>query len=217
MTGIPMNHIPYRGAADALIDVLGGRVPLGYFSIPSSLTHVNAGKLVALGVSDTARSPLLPEVPTISEAGLPGYEMQTWFAVWAPAGTPARVIEKLYSRNPDRPRERAKPAEAADRKRLPARRIAARGVRQVRQGRNREVREDHQDHRPGEELKNWLDHRLHETEYPTVVIPGRRVSAGPGIHNHSLGFRFSAARAIGAPRNDADRIRIWNFSWDFCR
>jgi tripartite-type tricarboxylate transporter receptor subunit TctC len=58
---------------------------------------VRAGKLVALGVSDTTRSPLLPEVPTISEAGLPGYEMQTWFAVWAPAGTPAPVVEKLYS------------------------------------------------------------------------------------------------------------------------
>jgi tripartite-type tricarboxylate transporter receptor subunit TctC len=97
MTGIPMHHIPYRGAADALLDVLGGRVPLGYFSIPSSLTHVRAGKLAALGVSDTARSPLLPDVPTISEAGLPGYEMQTWFAVWTPAGTPAPVVEKLYS------------------------------------------------------------------------------------------------------------------------
>jgi tripartite-type tricarboxylate transporter receptor subunit TctC len=96
MTGIPMNHIPYKGAADALLDVLGGRVPLGYFSIPSSLNHVKAGKLVALGVSDTARSPLLPEVPTIAEAGLPGYEMQTWFAVWAPAGTQAPVVEKLY-------------------------------------------------------------------------------------------------------------------------
>ena len=69
MTGIPMNHIPDRGAADALLDVLGGRVPFGYFSIPSSLAHVKAGKLVALGVSDTARSPLLPDVPTISEAG----------------------------------------------------------------------------------------------------------------------------------------------------
>ena len=121
MTGIPMNHIPYRGAADALLDVLGGRVPLGYFSIPSSLTHVKAGKLVALGVSDTTRSPLLPEVPTISEAGLPGYEMQTWFAVWAPAGTPARRSRKALLRNPDRAAGRSR-AEAADRKRLPARR-----------------------------------------------------------------------------------------------
>jgi tripartite-type tricarboxylate transporter receptor subunit TctC len=63
MTGIPMNHIPYRGASDALLDVLGGRVPFGYFSIPSSLARVKAGKLLALGVSDTVRSPLLPESP----------------------------------------------------------------------------------------------------------------------------------------------------------
>ena len=97
MTGIPMNHIPYRGAADALLDVLGGRVPVGYFSVPSSLTHVKSGKLVALGLSDTARSPLLPDVPTISEAGLAGYEMQTWFAVWGPAGMPKPVVDKLYS------------------------------------------------------------------------------------------------------------------------
>ncbi len=97
MSGIPMNHIPYRGAADALLDVLGDRIPLGYFSIPSSLTHFRAGKLVALGVSDRVRSPLLPDVPTISEAGLTGYEMQTWFGVWAPAGTPQDVVEKIYA------------------------------------------------------------------------------------------------------------------------
>jgi tripartite-type tricarboxylate transporter receptor subunit TctC len=97
MAGVPMNHIPYRGAADALLDVLGGRVPLGYFSIPSSLAHVRAERLVALGLSDNARSPLLPDVPTISEAGLAGYEMLTWFGVWAPAGTPAPVVEKIYA------------------------------------------------------------------------------------------------------------------------
>ena len=97
MSGIPMNHIPYRGASDALLDVLGGRVPLGYFSIPASLSHVKAGKLAALGISDRVRSPLLPDVPTISEAALPGYEVLTWFAAWAPAGTPQPVIDKLYS------------------------------------------------------------------------------------------------------------------------
>ena len=97
MTGVQMNHIPYRGAADALLDVLGGRVPIGYFSVPSSLTHVKSGKLAALGLSDAARSPLLPDVPTISEAGLPGYEMQTWFAIWGPAGMPKPVVDKLYA------------------------------------------------------------------------------------------------------------------------
>ncbi len=97
MTSASINHIPYRGASDALIDVLGGRVPFGFFSIPSSLTHVKGGKLRALGVSDKVRSPLLPDVPTISEAGLPGYEMVTWFAVWGPAGMPQPVVDKLYS------------------------------------------------------------------------------------------------------------------------
>lgn len=95
MTGIAMNHIPYKGASEALIDVLGGRVPFGYFSVPSSLAHVNAGKLLALGVSDTVRSPLLPNVPTIAEAGLPNYSFETWFMVFAPAATPKPVIEKL--------------------------------------------------------------------------------------------------------------------------
>jgi tripartite-type tricarboxylate transporter receptor subunit TctC len=97
MAGVPMNYIPYRGASDALLDVLGGRVPLGYFSIPASLSHVRAGKLVPLGLSDRARSPLLPDVPTIAEAALPGYEVLTWFAAWAPAGTPQPVIDKIYS------------------------------------------------------------------------------------------------------------------------
>src|SRR5215208_1856597 len=59
MSGVPMTHIPYRGGADALLDVLGDRVPLGYFSIPASLAHVRAGKLIALGLSDSVRSPLL--------------------------------------------------------------------------------------------------------------------------------------------------------------
>jgi tripartite-type tricarboxylate transporter receptor subunit TctC len=97
MAGVPMNHIPYRGAADALLDVLGGRVPLGYFSIPASLSHVRAGKLAALGLSDRVRSPLLPDVPTIAQAGLTGYEMLTWFGAWAPAGTPPDVIQKVHA------------------------------------------------------------------------------------------------------------------------
>ncbi len=97
MSGIPMNHIPYRGGADALLDILGDRVPMGYISIPAALTHFKAGKLVPLGVTNSVRSALLPEVPTISEAGLPGFDVQTWFGVWAPAGTPAPVVEKIYA------------------------------------------------------------------------------------------------------------------------
>lgn len=97
MSGVPMTHIPYRGGADALLDVLGNRVPVAYISIPAALSHFKAGKLIPLGVTNGVRSPLLPEVPTISEGGLQGFDVQTWFGVWAPAGTPAPVIEKIYS------------------------------------------------------------------------------------------------------------------------
>ncbi len=96
MSGVPMNHIPYRGGADALLDILGDRVPMGYISIPAALAHFRAGKLIPLGVTNNARSPLLPEVPAISEA-LPDFNVQTWFGVWAPAGTPPAVVEKIYA------------------------------------------------------------------------------------------------------------------------
>jgi len=97
MSGVPMTHIPYRGGADALLDVLGDRVPVAYISIPAALSHFKAGTLVPLGVTNSVRSPLLPDVPTISEAGLKGFDVQTWFGVWAPAGTPNPVIEKIYA------------------------------------------------------------------------------------------------------------------------
>jgi tripartite-type tricarboxylate transporter receptor subunit TctC len=96
MSGVPMNHIPYRGGADALLDILGDRVPMGYISIPAALSHFRAGKLIPLGVTNAVRSTLLPEVPAIAEA-LPGFDVQTWFGVWAPAGTPAPVVEKIYA------------------------------------------------------------------------------------------------------------------------
>jgi tripartite-type tricarboxylate transporter receptor subunit TctC len=97
MSGVPMTHIPYRGGADALLDVLGDRVPVAYISIPAGLAHFQSGKLIPLGVTNSVRSPLLPDVPTISEAGLPGFDVQTWFGVWAPAGTPAPIVEKIYA------------------------------------------------------------------------------------------------------------------------
>lgn len=97
MTGLKMNHIPYRGSADTIIDLLGGRMPLGYTTIPSAISYVESGALRAIGVSDLQRSPLLPNVPTIAESGLPGFEIRTWFAAFAPSGTPDAVVQKLYS------------------------------------------------------------------------------------------------------------------------
>ncbi len=92
---VPLVHIPYRGGGPALVDTIGGQVSLSFPVLSAAQPQVQAGKLRALGVTGAKRSPLLPEVPTIAEAGLPGYQFETWFMVFAPATTPAPVIEKL--------------------------------------------------------------------------------------------------------------------------
>jgi tripartite-type tricarboxylate transporter receptor subunit TctC len=93
--GIRMLHIPYKGNAQSLADVLGGQVPLMFDQMSTSIPQIRAGKLRALGVTSRARSPLLPEVPTIEEQGLPGYEDVTWNGLMAPAGTPSEIVERL--------------------------------------------------------------------------------------------------------------------------
>ena len=95
MAGIRMLHVPYKGNAQAIVDVLGGQVPVIFDQVSTSVSHVRAGKLRALGVTTRTRSPLFPEVPTIDEAGLPGYEYVTWTGLMAPAGTPREVLERL--------------------------------------------------------------------------------------------------------------------------
>src|SRR6185503_3358473 len=94
--GIRMLHVPYKGNAQALIDVLGGQVPVMFDQMSTSLAHVRAGKLRALGVGSRNRSPLLPEVPTIDEQGLKGFEDVTWNAILAPAGTPREIVARLH-------------------------------------------------------------------------------------------------------------------------
>ncbi|HZO45613.1 MAG TPA: tripartite tricarboxylate transporter substrate binding protein [Xanthobacteraceae bacterium] len=96
MAGVDILHIPYKGAAPAIIDVIGGRTSMAFGSIPSSITHLRSGKLRALGVGALTRSATLPDVPTVSESGLPGYEAANWIGVVAPAGTPPAIIEKLH-------------------------------------------------------------------------------------------------------------------------
>lgn len=95
MGGIDLVHVPYKGAAPALQDVMAGRVDLSVDIILSSLPLVQGGKLRALAISSPRRSPLLPQVPTVAEAGLPGYDFMSWYMLVAPAGTPAPVLEKL--------------------------------------------------------------------------------------------------------------------------
>jgi len=94
MTGIDLTHIPYRGSAPALTDMISGTVQVMFDNMPSSLPHIQAGKLRALGVTTTARSDALPNVPTVAET-VPGYEASAFFGMSMPKGTPAEVIEKL--------------------------------------------------------------------------------------------------------------------------
>ena len=94
MTGVELTHVPYRGSAPALTDMLGGVVQVMFDNMPSSLPYIRADKLRALAVTTAQRSPALPDVPTVSEA-VPGYEASAFFGMSAPKGTPADIIDKL--------------------------------------------------------------------------------------------------------------------------
>jgi tripartite-type tricarboxylate transporter receptor subunit TctC len=95
MTGVDMVHVPYKGLAPALTDLLSGQVQLMFSSVVAILPHVKAGKLRALAVSSRERLSLLPDLPTIAEAGVPGYQSSSWYGILAPAGTPPDVVAKL--------------------------------------------------------------------------------------------------------------------------
>jgi len=95
MAGVTMTHVPYKGAAPLLADQLGGHIVLAIVGLPVALPHLKSGKLVALGVTSSQRSPVAPEVPTIAESGVPGYEVGTWYGVLAPAGTPKDIVARL--------------------------------------------------------------------------------------------------------------------------
>lgn len=95
MAGVNVMHVPYKGAAPAVSDVMGGQVSMMFDTIPSSLPNAQAGKLNILAVSSLERSELLPDVPTVAETGLPGYEVVGWAGILAPKGTPQPVIDKI--------------------------------------------------------------------------------------------------------------------------
>ena len=94
MAGIDMVHVPYRGGAPALTDLMGGQVQVMFDNIPSSIEYVRAGKLRPLAVTSTARSELLPDIPTVAEF-LPGYEASAWYGIGAPKNTPREIVDKL--------------------------------------------------------------------------------------------------------------------------
>ena len=97
MAGIDLVHIPYKGSGQVMGDILGGQIPLMFDQPVSSMQHVNAGKLRVLGITSAKRFPTLPDIPTIAEAALPGYESISWAGVAVPAGTPKPIVTRLQS------------------------------------------------------------------------------------------------------------------------
>ena len=95
MTGVQMNHVPYKGSTPALTDLIGGQVQVMIGNLPPMLPHVKSGKLRALAVTTAKRYPGLPDVPTVAESGLTGFETVAWFGLFAPAGTPKDIVNRL--------------------------------------------------------------------------------------------------------------------------
>lgn len=96
MGKINMVFVPYKGAGPSLIDLIAGQVTIGASGLTSSVQYIDSGRLRALGVTSTKRSVLKPEIPTITESGIPGFEVRNWFGILAPAGTPAPVIDRIH-------------------------------------------------------------------------------------------------------------------------
>jgi tripartite-type tricarboxylate transporter receptor subunit TctC len=97
MAGIQLNHVPYKGSGPAMQDLLGGQVPVSFAGVPNVISAVKSGKLRALAVTTPRRWSELPDVPTVAEAGVPGYEATLWLGLAAPAGTPADIISRLHA------------------------------------------------------------------------------------------------------------------------
>ena len=95
ITGTEIQHVPYKGAGPALQDLIGGQIDMMFDGLGSSAGHIKSGSIRPLAVASKERSPILPDVPTAAEAGLPGYEVYTWYALWALEGTPQEIVDRL--------------------------------------------------------------------------------------------------------------------------
>jgi tripartite-type tricarboxylate transporter receptor subunit TctC len=95
VTGISMQHVPYKGSAPAVMDLIAGRIDIMFDNIPLPLPHIKAGKLRGLAVTAAQRSPALPDLPTLAEAGVPGFDVSSWYGIYAPAGLPKELLAKL--------------------------------------------------------------------------------------------------------------------------
>ncbi len=97
LAGVELVHVPYKGSGQSMQDLLGGQHVVAFDTMPASAPHVRSGKLRALAVSSASRLPAFPDIPTAEEAGLPGYRITTWYGVFAPAGTPAAIVNRLHA------------------------------------------------------------------------------------------------------------------------
>jgi tripartite-type tricarboxylate transporter receptor subunit TctC len=95
--GVEIRHIPYKGTGPLTSDLVGGQVDMGFISVTAAAPHIKSGKLRAIGVSTKTRTPVLPDVPTLAESGLPNYSFDAWIALVGPAGLPAPIVQKYYS------------------------------------------------------------------------------------------------------------------------
>ena len=93
--GVKMNHVPYKGENPAIADTIGGQIPIMFGNLPVALPHVRSGKVLALATTTARRSPLAPEIPTMSEGGIKDFEMATWYGMLAPAGTPPELVARI--------------------------------------------------------------------------------------------------------------------------
>ena len=137
--GIELRHVPYKGSAPAISDLLGGQIPLMFDPVQSVLQHIRGGKLRALAVSSAERSAVLPQVPTLNESGLKGFEATAWWALFAPAGLPPAVAAKLDGRDAAHRRDRRAFAIACSRSACRRRAVPRRRLRRIPARRDREV------------------------------------------------------------------------------
>jgi tripartite-type tricarboxylate transporter receptor subunit TctC len=97
MTGTNLTHVAYRGAQPAYLDVISGRVPVFFDNMSGAMSLVRGGKVRAIAITSKQRSALMPDVPTVAESGVPGFEYHTWFGLWAPRNTPTSIVERLHA------------------------------------------------------------------------------------------------------------------------